>query len=88
MTIIFTLSFAPILIWVILVFWFMICNNRAYDQRGRILRGIKRASEVRAFDTVSYNQHLWCLFFFRKPPYPPGLCLNGERNTLHEVDPN
>lgn len=52
--------------------WILVCNNRTYEQRLRLIKWAA-AEEYSSwhrlwlYEAVSYDQHLWALFFFRSP---------------------
>ena len=48
--------------------WFAICNNRTFDQRKEILDSWTVYNYLtlgERFSKVSYNTHLWRLFFLK-----------------------
>jgi hypothetical protein len=60
--------------------WMLICNERTYRQRGKILDAIPvgdpRFWELsKAFDKVRYHDHMWGLALLQDPLdlYPPVL---------------
>lgn len=56
----------------VLSVWFLICNQRTYSQRIKIINWVYDSSgnwqqRSREYNQVSYDQHLWTLFTFRNP---------------------
>lgn len=52
--------------------WFLHCNHRTYKQRAVIIDWIFDGTgnyheRSKQFDAVSYDRHLWNLFFFHNP---------------------
>ncbi len=52
--------------------WLLVCNERTYRQRNRIIKWVYRDSggwreRVRWFHAVGYNEHLWALVSCRDP---------------------
>jgi len=65
--------FGSLLVLVIIgCFWVLICNYRTYRQRMRLIEWAYGNSgnwreRSRAYDEVSYDQHLWALVTFCDP---------------------
>lgn len=47
--------------------WFLHCNNKTYDQRHEMIYAYPHPDKWEIFNSVTYSQHLWALFFFRNP---------------------
>lgn len=53
--------------------WALICNERTYRHRMKLIDWVYAPTDKtwmthkKAFDAVSYDDHLWALFFFRDP---------------------
>lgn len=53
-----------------LLAWFDHCNDKTLRQRSSIIKNIPSDDffeKMDRFRQVTYNQHLWALFFFRDP---------------------
>lgn len=56
----------------VLTIWFLICNQRTYSQRIKMLDWVYDGSgnwrqRSREYSQVDYDQHLWALVTFRNP---------------------
>lgn len=54
-----------------LVVWGLICNQRTYRKRMELIDNIYTLPEWQVysvgFKRISYEQHMWALFFFQDP---------------------
>jgi len=57
--------------------WGIVSTNRAFRQRGDITEEIFKRENyqyyLQLYNRVDYDEHMWALAFFRKPPYPEEL---------------
>lgn len=54
------------------IIWAMVCNNRTYRDRVRLIEEIAQGDFswrelYKSFDNVSYDQHLWYRITLRNP---------------------
>lgn len=58
---------------IILCIWALICNNRTYHQRSKLLEDMEKQNydqfwyQMAIYQSVSYDKHFWTLIRFGNP---------------------